>query len=115
LSEYLPNCGQKSLIGVPQSGATGTKKVLEFLLDHCSPEKLNNLFEELTARRWKRLYKSAYNKNDFDVVFKSNQHVSKNHPRNFQKKVLTIYQQKVNEIDQKLAEINSIDTVKSAV
>lgn len=115
LSEYLPNCGRRSLNGVPQAGAKGIKKIFEFLLDHCSPEKLNDRFKELTTRRWRRLYEKDYNKKDFDIVFKSNKYVSKNHPQNFQKRVLTIYQQRVEDIDQKLSEINSRPVVKSAV
>ncbi|MEO8470969.1 MAG: hypothetical protein ABI477_02210 [Chryseolinea sp.] len=115
LREYLPNWQKKSLNGVPKSRAKGLKKLLECVIDHCSPKKLNDQFRALTVMRWKRLYEKEYNKVDFDVVFKSNEHVSKNHPRNFQKKVLTVYQQKIDGVHLRLTEFYSYQVTKSAV
>ncbi len=48
----------------------------------------------LTLFRWRKLYGRKYSKEDFNVAFKTKQHVSKNHPNYYQKKVMERYAMK---------------------
>jgi hypothetical protein len=58
-------------------------------------DQLNESLRKVTLNRWKRLYYSTHEKKEFDIAFKSTAGVSKNHPRNFQQKVLSAYRDKL--------------------
>jgi hypothetical protein len=58
---------------------------------------LNKFFKMITLSRWHRIYGSQYDQVDFKVAFKSKDHVSKNHPRHFQRKVMDRYAQKLSD------------------
>jgi hypothetical protein len=54
------------------------------------------------ANRWEKRYKPDYSKPDFEVAFKTKAYVSKGHPNNHQRKVLDLYQQKLDEFGNKM-------------
>lgn len=64
---------------------------------------LDKFFMQISLQRWVRLYGSSYAKGDFDIAFKTRRHVSKNHPNNYQKKVLERYQLKLTEFQKHFA------------
>lgn len=55
---------------------------------------LDRLGMWMTFNRWRRLYKN-YPQDDFEIAFKTKKHVSKVHPRHFQKSVLERYHDKL--------------------
>ena len=95
LHDFLPNCRPREENTDVVVSST-LKKYVEFFLNPFSVA-LNNFFMVMTLRRWKRLYESKFDKKDFNIAFKTLPHVSKNHPNNFQKKILDLYQIKVRE------------------
>ena len=58
---------------------------------------LDKFFMHLSLRRWKRLYENQFDEKEFQLAFKTRRHVSKNHPNNYQKKILDLYRIKVEE------------------
>ena len=58
---------------------------------------LNQMLMRLTDIRWKaKWYKRNYPVNDYNVAFKTTLHISKNHPANYQKRVLKHLSERVN-------------------
>ncbi|HXS35495.1 MAG TPA: hypothetical protein VN721_02250 [Flavipsychrobacter sp.] len=100
LSQYIPN-GYLRLY--PKTRAEKKdgfiKKCLEFLLDHLSPSKLNEWLMHKTDIRWrKKWFSKNYPEEDYSLAFKTTLYHSKNHPHNYQKKVLNILE---NHVDKK--------------
>jgi hypothetical protein len=58
---------------------------------------LEEKFMRLTQLRWRRRYGKRLSSDDFAIAFKSKGYVSKNHPDNFQRKVMERYQLKLEE------------------
>jgi hypothetical protein len=54
---------------------------------------------------WKSRYKNGVHPADFEIAFRSTAGISKSHPQFFQKKVLTLYEQKIKDFETK----NGID------
>ncbi|HYG00789.1 MAG TPA: hypothetical protein VD927_00025 [Chryseosolibacter sp.] len=52
---------------------------------------LDRWFMKLTLLRWERMYKNHYSPEQFRIAFKTKTYASKNHPRNYQKKVMDAY------------------------
>lgn len=67
------------------------KKIQENILNLLFPYALNYFFMWITLNRWRKLYERKYSEEDFKVAFKTKQHVSKNHPNYYQKKVMERY------------------------
>ena len=66
------------------------KKLLENILDLGFPEKMNHFFMDITYRKWRRKWKrQEYPEEDYNRAFLTNLHVSKNHPDDYEKKVMT--------------------------
>lgn len=72
------------------------RTLLECLLNPFA-KHLDRLFMRMSLRRWRKLYGRKYEKEDFDIAFKTQRHASKNHPNNYQRKILDLYQLKVAE------------------
>jgi hypothetical protein len=65
-------------------------------------DTLNRWFKQLTINRWRKTYAHLYSASDFKVAFKSTESVSKNHPRNFQKRIIEEFQARVNRLAKKV-------------
>jgi hypothetical protein len=65
-------------------------------------DTLNRWFKQLTINRWRKTYAHLYSASDFNVAFKSTESVSKNHPRNFQKRIIEEFQARVNRLAKKV-------------
>lgn len=76
------------------------KILLERILAANFFDRVERLFMQMTLKRWKRLYEKKYNANDFNIAFKSNEHVSKNHPNHYQLKVMRCYDEKLRNYNQ---------------
>jgi hypothetical protein len=94
LKGYFPNFKPKNCKDVPPLKFTPARKITENFLDIIGGP-LERIFLTLTMKRWRKLYANKYAKQDFSIAFKTNKHVSKNHPRNYQKKVMELYLQKL--------------------
>jgi len=66
------------------------KIAMEKLINLIFPEKLNRLLMNITDRKWRRKWKRAgYPAEDYDRAFMTTLHISKNHPVDYEKKVLS--------------------------
>lgn len=95
LLRYFPNFVPRPAKEVPAARTGLLKKIMETTLNIFFGNALERFFMFLTLRRWKKLYQESYDAADFRIAFKTKKYVSKNHPKNFQKKVMERYQQKL--------------------
>ncbi len=82
------------------------KTITETVITVLGGSLLNRLILAMARKRWRKLYQEQYKESDFRVAFKSEGYVSKNHPRNFQKKVIELYEQQLKSFENKF-EMNS--------
>ena len=99
LKNVFPNFVSRSIDNVPRSTTKGFKKVAEALINGFFAVNIESFFRSLTLKRWKTLYEKDYSKEDFDIAFKSKAYASKNHPQDFQRKVMEIYAEKMKLFD----------------
>ena len=67
------------------------KRSLEKLLEVLWPNKLNNALMKLTDSKWRKKWaRKNYPAQDYAQAFKTTLHISKNHPANYQKRVLSL-------------------------
>lgn len=65
------------------------KNIAEKILNNIAPIKFNNALMKLTDMLWRRKWrKKNYPMHDYDLAMKTRWYVSKNHPINYQKKIL---------------------------
>ena len=96
--EILPHVQEKTVkAGAGHDTNNWLKRSLEYVLDSTIGSWLEKKFMRLTQLRWKRRYERALSPDDFGIAFKSKDYVSKNHPDNFQRRVMDRYQQKLEE------------------
>jgi len=70
------------------------KKAIEKILNTKIGEQLDQFFMNITLKRWKKKFGELPDA-EFDISFKTTKKISKHHPSNFQKKVLDLYQTKL--------------------
>jgi hypothetical protein len=90
LKEQFPNFKPR-VISKSNEQKNVFKTVIETLFNIFGGSLLDKIFMNITQRRWKKMYSPNYKDEDFRVAFKSRKYASKNHPRNFQKKVMESY------------------------
>lgn len=95
LLRYFPNFVPRQVKEVPPASIGLLKKIMETTLNIFFANALERFFMFITLRRWKKLYQDSYDAADFRIAFKTKKYASKNHPKNFQKKVMERYQQKL--------------------
>jgi hypothetical protein len=95
LASYFPNFSPRHAENVPRYQLHFGKKLMEKVIDLFFGNVVERLIMQMALRRWGRLYREKYASHDFKIAFKTKKHVSKNHPRNFQKKVMELYLQKI--------------------
>lgn len=67
------------------------KAVAEWLLNKLAPVRTNNFLMRLTDKIWRYKWeKRNYPMEDYDIAMKTRWYVSKQHPLNYQKKVLNV-------------------------
>jgi hypothetical protein len=95
LKSYFPNYCPRSTKEVPTAKSSLTKSLLEKMLNTFFGKALEEYCKEKTLSRWRKQYEKNYSATDFKVAFKSKSYASKNHPRNFQRSVMEVYQEKL--------------------
>lgn len=75
------------------------KLILERFFSGTLGEKLDLLFMKLAMNRWKKQFGKSFNQEDFNLAFKSRRNVSKNHPRFFQKHVLVLFKERIEQFE----------------
>lgn len=92
VKDYYPNSKPRK-IGIDVSTTKSKRKMLlEGLLNNPVGSALDKLFLRLTLKRWAAKF-GHLNHADFDVAMKSRKYVSKHHPQNFQRKVISAYEE----------------------
>jgi hypothetical protein len=88
LKKFFPNyCARQTDDVIPDS-ETSLKRILEGVLNVVGANAFEKICMRLTLAYWRRRYWNKLSKEDFEIAFKSKEYVSKNHPRNFQKRVV---------------------------
>lgn len=91
---FLPNFKSRPRHPSDQEQTSLIKTCLESLLRPFA-SVLDTVFMKLSLWRWNKLYADQYSSEDFNIAFKTRRHVSKNHPKHYQKKILALYQEKL--------------------
>jgi hypothetical protein len=92
ITRFFPNFAPPSMED-KNEGNPARKIISERLLNLCLGNIGDKLLMRLAAFRWKKLYNRSYSEKDFSIAFKTKRHASKNHPNNFQKSVMTAYEE----------------------
>jgi hypothetical protein len=107
IKTIFPNHKPRSIESVPVEKPSALKKGLEMLLNLTFPKYLNTFFMRITLKRWKKLYERDYPNADFQVAFKTKDYASKTHPKNYQRKVMDLYQEKLAEVNKRLSALTA--------
>lgn len=99
LKKVFPNYTPRPTDDVPKASVSGPKKFMETVINVLPADRLESFCRGITYNRWKRLYAREYPAVDFDIAFKSREYASKNHPQNFQRRVMDLYSKKIAEFD----------------
>ncbi|HET6542505.1 MAG TPA: hypothetical protein VFG46_18575 [Chryseolinea sp.] len=95
LLEFFPNYTPRSISDAPPLKLSWPKKVFEGMINLIFASTIEKYLQNVTLSRWKRLYEKSYSASDFKVAFKTKPHASKNHPRNFQRTIIEVYDEKL--------------------
>jgi hypothetical protein len=98
---FFPNYKPRAVDQVPEFHLNKTQKFAERIVNILGGDLIEKVCMRLTFKYWKLQYAKKYTADDFDVAFKTKSYASKNHPRNFQKKVMERYAQKLKEFGKK--------------
>lgn len=90
--EFNPNLDTTAEIRKPR-----VVKFIENILDTKSGNWLDSCFKSITVSFWKMKFKEMAH-DDFKIALKSTKNISKHHPLNFQKKVISSLNQKYEEV-----------------
>ncbi len=102
IKKYLPNHAPRPVEHVAAYEPSWIKRKLEVGINLVGANPLERSFMNLLAKRWEKRYQATYSKPDFEVAFKTKEYVSKGHPNNHQRKVLDLYQQKLDDFAKRL-------------
>jgi len=88
---FLPNATQEQDLKYLQETRRGLiKKMAEWMLNLLWPEKVNRFLMRFTDQKWRKKWqKKGFPMEEYDQAFFTSLHVSKNHPANFQKRILS--------------------------
>lgn len=73
-----------------------SRYILEPLFFHGLAEKLEKYFMKKTYSRWMNMYGEGYSDKEFELAFRTHRGTSKNHDKNYQKRVLNAVEENVN-------------------
>ena len=108
LPEFFPNFSLKKFPKLNAMPSHPLRAFFESLLYPVS-DMLDKFFMQMTLRRWCNTYGDSYSKTDFDIAFKTRRHVSKNHPNNYQKKVLEMYKRRLTEYKNQFGQLTAYE------
>ncbi len=90
-----------STIHLKKTKKTKLTKLIETSFNNKIGDFIEKICFRFTFKIWKIKYKSKLSEADFELAFKSNEKVSKHHPQNFQKKVISNYNKQVDRLNEK--------------
>ncbi len=91
IKEHFPNMGLPVAEHRVPSSAKSIKKPVEWVLNRIWPERLNMALMLITDKLWRlKWQRKNYPMEDYEIAMKTKWYVSKQHPLNYQKKVLAI-------------------------
>lgn len=97
---FFPNLNKKPKEIIKVINKNSFSKSLETLLNSKFGVFLERFFMKITIKKWNSKF-NHLSKQDFEIAFKSSENVSKHHPSNFQKKVLSMLNEKYIAIEKK--------------
>lgn len=86
LTRFFPNLTPRPYSWKKEKPSS-LKILLERIINLAGGSLIDGWCMKITYRRWRGMYQSQYDDKDFQVAFKTKKHASKNHPKNYQKKV----------------------------
>lgn len=98
--KFLPNISDYPIQLQEKTKQPKVKSLLEKIFNSRLGNKLETLCFHLTLKYWKRKF-SYFSENDFKNALRSRKGVSKHHPNKFQEKVLSVYNEKIIQFEQK--------------
>lgn len=101
LASFFPNYSKRPTQNVPFSKTGIFTRLAERLINIFGGNKMESYCMKITIDRWQKIYGDAYGSDDFKIAFKSKKYSSKNHPKHYQKKVITLYLEKIQEYSNK--------------
>jgi hypothetical protein len=102
LTQFLPNYEARNTERVIRASNGILKRSLEKAMNILRPRVLEKICMSITMWHWRRRYWKTYSPEDFNLAFKSREYVSKNHPRNYQKKVMDLLASKLSALQVEL-------------
>jgi hypothetical protein len=96
LATFFPNYSPRTLVDTLPLDQNRAKSLFESFINLLFGKYWEKIFMHATLSRWKKKYGEQYDKADFAVAFKSKEYVSKNHPNNYQRKVMELYKEKMS-------------------
>ena len=105
---YYPNYSTRKS-NQQKASANFLKRTVEWLFNNRFGNWLDNYFLRVTTKRWKQKEEKArLNVKGNRMGLRSGKHYSKPNPVFFQRKVLTLYQGKLDEMDEKWAKLRQL-------
>jgi hypothetical protein len=95
--DFLPN--QKLPSPIDANPSHLLKPVMEKIFSLKVLDRLERTIMTASINRWKKKYASEMDEKDFEIAFRSTPSVSRAHPQFFQKKVLSLYHQKIKSFE----------------
>lgn len=92
--KFLPNIPWSTDMVFAEDNTNFIRKVAEGIINLCFPKMLNLSLLRITDTWWRLKWKmKKYPMQDYDLAMKTRWYVSKNHPLNYQKKIINTVQQ----------------------
>jgi hypothetical protein len=102
VKEFYPQF--KPIAVDPKSESSWLKNIFERILDPFATS-LDSFVMKKLVQRAQRLHAHRYEQKDFDVAFKANPHVSKNHAGNYQRRITDKFQQRVHSFFKEVVQV----------
>ena len=88
VTHLLPNYKPGAALSLHDKNGP-VKKILSGIISLMNPAGLNRFLMRLTDKKWRKKWAAkGYPAEDYDLAFKTTLHISKNHPANYQKRIL---------------------------
>ena len=98
--KIFPNFPVRDVQQTPPSRSIGLKWLLEKIFSGKMGENLDRRFMKTTVKHWAKKF-DHLSEVDWDIALKSRNYVSKHHPQNFQRRVLTAHAEKISAFEEK--------------
>jgi hypothetical protein len=98
IKTFIPNFPQRDISDVPKMKRKIFQKIIESLFNNRLGNYLDNYAMNLFANYDKRRYGNL-NKDVYEVAFKTRKNISKHHPNYYQKRVLDLLNEKLEQLE----------------